>query len=203
LEADGFRITVAPATAWRELGGIGAHRSSQISTASVTAGSSRSWNSRSVPKGPLPREPDLSVARLARRREPALLVVFLVAGQERLGHHPQDPSRLQHRGRVEEPPALQHGQADDDDHRPRLRLAQQPLERALGPGHERRQAEEEVAAGVARDPELGQHQHLRTLGSGLADELERCVDVSLRVGDADRRAGCRHAEEAERSGSHA
>ena len=51
FEADGFRITVAPATACRELGGIGAHRSSQISTAIVTAGSSRSWNSRSVPKG--------------------------------------------------------------------------------------------------------------------------------------------------------
>ena len=150
----------------------------------------------------LPRQPNVAFARLARRREPALLVVLLVAGEERLGHDAQDPPRLQHRGCVEEPPALEHRKADDHDHRPRLRLAQQPFERALGPGHERRQAEEEVPARVAGDPELGQHQHLRPLVRRSRDELERRVDVLLRVGDSDGRTGCRHAEEAERGGSH-
>jgi hypothetical protein len=151
----------------------------------------------------LPREPHVCFARLARGREPALLVVLLVARQKRLGHDAQDAPALQHGRGVEEPVALQHRQTDDQDHRPRLRLAQQPLERALGAGYERRQAEEEVPARVAGEPELGQHQHLRAFVGRLAHELEHRVDVSFRVGDVDGRTGCRHAEEAERGGGHA
>ena len=41
--------------------------------------------------------------RLARRGEPALLVVLLVAGQEGLRHDAEQPARLEHRRGVEEP----------------------------------------------------------------------------------------------------
>ena len=62
--------------------------------------------------GRLAGEAHLALARLARRGEPALLVVLLVAGEERLRHDAQDPARLEDRRRVEEPAALEHRQAE-------------------------------------------------------------------------------------------
>ena len=53
FEADGFRITVAPATAWKLLGGTAAQRSSQISTPSATPGSESRVKIRSGLKGTL------------------------------------------------------------------------------------------------------------------------------------------------------
>ena len=49
--AERLQISVAPAMACRVLGGKGAQRSSQISTASVSAGCVPHWNNRFVPKG--------------------------------------------------------------------------------------------------------------------------------------------------------
>ena len=69
LEAERFRSTVAPATAWSCSGGIGAQRSSQISTASVTAGSSSHREEEVGPEGRrLPGQADSRRAGLARRR---------------------------------------------------------------------------------------------------------------------------------------
>ena len=68
-EAEGFRRTVAPATAWKELGGTGAQRSSQISTARVTPGSSGTWNRRSVPKGTISPARRISASRASRDDE--------------------------------------------------------------------------------------------------------------------------------------
>ena len=72
------------------------------------------------------------------------------------GTTPEDPARLQHRRGVEESAALQHRQPDDHDHGATGRLAQDPLERALGAADQGGQAEEEVPAGVAGEPQLGQ-----------------------------------------------
>ncbi len=60
---------MAPATAWKELGGTGAQRSSQISTPSVTPGSSGTWNSRSVPKGTVSPASRISASRASRAEE--------------------------------------------------------------------------------------------------------------------------------------
>ncbi len=60
---------MAPATAWRELGGMGAQRSSQISTARVTPGSSGSWKRRSVPKGAAWPARRTSASRASRDEE--------------------------------------------------------------------------------------------------------------------------------------
>ncbi len=142
----------------------------------------------------VPREAQLAAARLARRGEPALLVVLLVTRQKRLRHDAEQAPRLEHGRRVEEPIPLQHRQAHDDHHVAPSRLREHARERPLGPPDERPQAEEEVAAGVARQPELRQHQHLDVLLRGLRHEVERRVRVALRVGDLNGRAGRRHAE---------
>ena len=194
---------MAPATAWRELGGIGAQRSSQISTASVTPGSSGSWNRRSVPNGSrLPGEAHLAFPRLARGGEPALLVVLLVAGEERLGHDAQDPARLDDGGRVEQPPPRKDRQADHEDGGPARRPLQHAFESPLGAGHQGGEAEEEVAAGVARQAELGEHDHLRAPVGRPGREVERRVRASLRVGDLHGRTSRRHPQEAKGRCSH-
>ena len=152
--------------------------------------------------GRLAGEAHLGLAGLARRGEPPLLVVLLVAGEERLGHDPEDPARLQHRRRVEEPASLEHRQAHDDDRRSGRGLPQHALERPLGARHQRGQAEEEVPAGVAGEPQLGQHQDLRALPDRPPHELERRVGVPLRVGHPDRRTRRRHPQKAKRRCNH-
>ena len=106
-------------------------------------------------------EPDVALPRLSRRREPSLLVVLPVAGQVGLGNHTQQLAALEHGGRVEQPSRLLDREAHDHDGRHGLGLAAETLEGALGPGDESGQTEEEVAAGVAGEAELGQDHDLR------------------------------------------
>ena len=61
LLADRLTSTVAPASAWLELGGMGTHRSSQISTPSVTPSPSAAKR-RSTPNGTV--APRTSTSRL-------------------------------------------------------------------------------------------------------------------------------------------
>ena len=147
-------------------------------------------------------EAHLALACLARGGEPALLVVLLVAREEGLRHDAQEAARLDDRRRVEEPAALQHRQAEHQDGGPAGRLAQDPLERALCARHQGRQAEEQVPAGVAREAELGEDDHLRPAVGRPGRESERRVRVSLRVRHPHRRASRRHPEEAKGRCSH-
>ncbi len=152
--------------------------------------------------GRLAGQAHLALARLARRREPAFLVVLLVAGEEGLRHHPQDPARLEDRRGVEEAAALQHGEPHGHHDGAPGRVAQDPLEGPLGTAHEGGQAEEEVPAGVAGQPQLGEHDHLGPAFSRPGHEVERGVGVPLRVGHRDGRARRRHPQEAEGRCSH-
>ena len=92
LDADRLASTVAPASAAYVLGGIGVHRSSQISTSSTNAGRSRQANTRSGVNGHGgPEQRQLVADEIARGAELALLVVLVVLGQVALGHGAEDP----------------------------------------------------------------------------------------------------------------
>ena len=94
-------------------------------------------------------------------------------------------------------PSCAHRQADRDHQRRGQRLLQQPRERPLGARHQGREAEEQVAGGVAGEAQLGEHQHLHALPLRLAREAQDLRDVVLGVGHVDGRTGGADAQEAE------
>jgi hypothetical protein len=190
FEAEGFRTTVAPevlADLDRE-GHLGLLR--QLKEEVRAEG------------GGLAGQTHVAPPRLPRRREPAFLVVLLVAGKEGLRHHAEETACLQHRGRVEQAAALEHRQPHHHDHRAPGGVAQDPLEGALGAADQGGQAEEEVAAGIAGQPQLGEDDDLYSLVCRAGHEVERGVGVPFRVTHRNGRARRRHTKEAERRGAH-
>ena len=91
---------------------------------------------------------------------------------------------------------LLDGKADDDDHGEPGGLAADAGEGLLRPRDQRGQAEEEIAARVASEAELGQDQDLDPTLAGLVHRLEDGLGVALGVGHVDRRAGRPYAQEA-------
>jgi len=73
---------------------------------------------------------------------------------------------------------------------------------ALRAAHERGEAEEEVAAGVAGQAQLGKDEELRALAARLLHEPQDLFDVACRVRHPHPRGGRGDAQEAEGRGGH-
>ena len=109
---------------------IGAHRSSQISTA-TSRPAPRSRNSRSVPNGTSGPRAAASPSRASRATRTSAPRSTPCSRAGTSSARRPAAARLQHRRGVEEAAALQHRQPDHDHHRPPTRLARHPLERTL------------------------------------------------------------------------
>ena len=137
----------------------------------------------------LPGDRDRQPGQPVAAREPALLVIFAVVGQECLGHHAQHATaRDRDRAIVEAPGAWQR--RADQQHRGELRARRDHLgQRGLGRGVCCR-LQVEVVDGVGTDVEFGKDQQVGAACVALAGQRDRRGGVGRCVADAgDRRAG--------------
>ncbi len=184
--------------AWWLLGGMGTQRSSQISTARVNPGSPVYGKEQVGAEGRLlPGKADVAAEGLAGRREPPLLVVFLVSGKVALRHHAEQAPRLDHGGRVEELAVHGHRQTQDDHGRVVGRLPQETAQGAFRAAHQGREAEEEVARRVPGEGQLGEHEGLDALAPGFSRQTQDLGDVVIGVGHAQARTRGADAHESE------
>ena len=188
---------MAPARAWDELGGIGTHRSSQISTPTISPSTSAAANRRSVPKGTVCAAEDdvASAAAVGGRGEPAALVKLLVIGQERLGHDAEQPAAMQHGGAVEELIVDGQRQADDGEAGEDAALPWRDASSASTAPRCKRGLVEQIGAGVAGERQLGEDEDGDLLALGPAHQGEDVLGVEGTVGDAQQRRGGGDAEE--------
>src|SRR3972149_6548171 len=109
LEAERLPITVAPASAAKEEGGAGTHRSSQISACSTSCGSSARRNSSSAPNGAFCPASAISARRQGSPGRQQPLERFLGGADQRLlveqvlaavGGEPQFGEHGEHRFRA-------------------------------------------------------------------------------------------------------
>ena len=143
--------------------------------------------STSVPNGTSPpSRVDAARRRLRRRAEPAQLVELAVVRRIRLRRHRQRPAAIERHRAVEQQPVDDQRRADREHQVPvgaRLGHLRQRRAHAL----EQRLLEEEIAAGVGAQPELGAE---RVVGAGAMrglELLEMGGGVEGRLGDAHRR----------------
>jgi hypothetical protein len=115
--------------------------------------------------------------------EPAQLVELPVVRRIRLGRDRQRPPPEERDGAVEEEIVHDERHADGDDHVPASRGFRDAPEGGARAG-EQRLLEEEVAAGVRREPELGTERVMRAGCMDLLQEAEVRLGVERRIGDA-------------------
>ena len=142
-------------------------------------------------RDPAPEQLDGVRARRGRGLEPAWLVELAVAGQVRLRGHRDGAAAVERDGAVVEAAVQQERRADRDDEVPRRGRSRQVGERVEHAAQERL-LEEEVAAGVGRQPQLGADG---VLGPVLVDSGQGAhvgVGVEGRVRHAD--LGDAHAD---------
>ena len=169
-------------------GGTGTHRSSQISTPTVTPGASGTRRAWSVPKGTwLPSSEIVFERARDRRAEPAVLVELLVVRQVRLRDRRQHLAAVQDRGAVEQllvVPQRQadHGQAGEASGRG----AGHALQRGQGAVAQHRLVEQ-VGAGVAGQAQLGKDEHAHALLFGPLHQADDLLGVELAIGHAQAR----------------
>ncbi len=136
---------------------------------------------------------------VARGGEPALLVVFLVAGNIGLRDEAVDDAPREDRGGVEQVPLGGEREADDQQGAERgggFRQGEQRPGRAV----EQQVLMEQVAGRVAGDAQLGEHHHLGAGLVGLRGEVEDVVEVVVDVGNLQGRHRGGHPHEAEIGG---
>ena len=143
-------------------------------------------------RGRLPRQPYLALPCSPAGRELAAFVELAVVRQVGLRHHADQAALADERGAVVEQALHRHRQADERGQRKSARLLQELGERRLGAVDECLLVEK-IVAGVGREPELGENGDDRLLARGFAHQLYRRVEVVLRIADAHRRRGHRHA----------
>ena len=129
--------------------------------------------------------------------EPAALIKLAVVGDIHLGPQSQDFPFANHRRAVIQlvVPFAAHRQADSGEHVQLLRLLQNTLQGVLRPAQEGI-LQKQVAAGVARDAQLGQGQHLHALFCRFlhqSDDLPRVVPAVCHL---DFRRSRRHFDKA-------
>ena len=130
------------------------------------------------------------------RREPAVFVEFPVVGNVGLGNHAQHtPLREDHGAVVERRPVAQRGARDQREGQ-FARGAHQALQRLVG-RVEQRLLQQEVAAGVGRDAQLGEHHDLDASPGGLFGHRRHPFGVVVAVGDPHVRNGRRYLEKTE------
>jgi hypothetical protein len=133
FDAERFATTVAPANVAKDDGGVGTHRSSQISTCRTKPGCSGTRKSRAgAERGRLSGELDLGACSGVARREVARLVELAIVRQIGLRHHAHHPAAAEQRGAVVQQAVHRHRQPDQRGDREPSRALDQPREGALG-----------------------------------------------------------------------
>ena len=109
-----------------------------------------------------------------------------------LGNQAKQPPLLTHGGAVEQRRAVRHGKADQKQRFTRGRLVKQPFQRLFRPAQQRG-LQEQIAAGVAGQAQLGKDQHggVRRRGLYLFKDFLRVVGG---VRHTDGRRGRRHPQ---------
>jgi hypothetical protein len=103
----------APANAAVVDGGVGDQKSSQISAAKTKSARSVASKIRSVPKGTIwPASRGLQPGYARAWREPAILVIFPIVGEETFRHHAEDDAPRDDHSAVVERPVVLHRRAN-------------------------------------------------------------------------------------------
>ena len=142
----------------------------------------------------LPRVAERRVVEVLGRGKPPFLIKLTVVGQKRFWHHAEDAPLLDDDGTVEQQVAHLDGCADDGDHVLAHRKLQEAQHRLLRPVDEGALAKQ-VLAGVAREGEFGEDDHLDMLALGLVDEALDLLQVVVEVCDAHAGDGGGHGKE--------
>ena len=174
---------------------MGTHKSSQISTPSVTASPSAEKR-RSTPNGTVCAEDvDLPAAGGGRGGEPSALVKLLVIGDERFGDEAEQPAAVQDGGAVKH--LIVHGQrqADQGDAAERIGAGSEQVFEGVQGAALQDGLLEQVGAGVAGQRQLREDQDGDALRLGPLHEGEDALGVEGAVGDAEHRRGGGDAEE--------
>lgn len=140
-------------------------------------------------------ELDRVAARRRRRLEPARLVELAIAGRVGLRCHGDGPAAVERHGAVEEAAVDRERRADRDQQIPRRGLACQTRERGEDAAQQRL-LEEQVAARVRGQPELGADGVLHTGGVYTTQRGQVGVDVERGIRDPDLGNAHGHAREA-------
>ena len=144
-------------------------------------------------------ENELARQEVAGRREPALLVVLLVAWDRGLRHQRAHVAARHDRRHVVERAVEGHREADDE-HGAEARGGAGQREQGVGGAVDQQVLVEQVAGGVAREAHLGEDRQLRPLVVGAPGEGQHLLQVGRHVGHLRRRHRGRHAHEPEVGG---
>lgn len=142
--------------------------------------------------GPPAGERDETHSVQRGRSEPALLIELAVVGQMAFNRQAQQFAGAAHRHAVVEALPVRHGQAHAEQQRRVGRVLEQTLERGLARAQQGAIVEQ-VAAGVARQAQLGQDQDARAGTRGGVDALQNGRGVARDVAHANLGRGCRDA----------
>ena len=146
----------------------------------------------------VPEQGHLGRARRGGGVEPAELVELPVVRRVGLGRHGDRPATVERHGAVEEQIVDHEGQPDREEEVPPGGPLRHPGEAVEG-GTEERFLEEQIAARVGRESELGAEGVVSALSVNALEEDQVRVGVEGRVGHPDLGYADRHPREAMRS----
>ena len=175
-------MTVAPCSASAVEGGSGAQILAQLHAQRERGHLLAAEQQPAAKRHPLIEQLHLRHG-VRRGREQAFFIEFAVVGQVRFGHDAQHPAAAQDGGAVVQ--AVAHAQRQPHGHEqlPAARGAQHQAERAA-----RRVLQgvlqEQVAAGIARQAQLGQHEQHGAVARGPLDQRGGRLRVVPAVGRA-------------------
>ncbi len=179
LLAERFANTVAPMIACRELGGTGIHRSSQISTPSVKPFMRAAVEQQvGAERDALPSDAGGGEVRVVGRSEIAGVVELLVVRQVGFRNDAEDFSGVNdRRAQLNNCPSMASGTPTTATPRNFFSLSVATRSSCLLGGPLKRLQVEEIVAGVAGQPALGEDEQVDAFLFGAPGERERAVGV--------------------------
>ena len=134
----------------------------------------------------LPGQRGLATGDAEAGREPSMLVVLAVVGQECLRHRAGDAAVRDDHGAVVQALVAPHRRADDEGARELARRRHEVGDRALH-AVEQRLLQEEVVDRVGRQPELGEQHEVDRAFLAFAQEFQSLAGITRGIADGDPR----------------